>query len=77
MIGMGRAREAIYATMLAAAISVYGAIEGNVRRLIEADDGAWMFLCNSGAQLNRGTVKKCDMIAPVAVRYGLTQTETL
>ena len=39
-IGVGRPREAIDAAMLAAAIGIDRAVEGNVGRVVAGDDGA-------------------------------------
>ena len=51
VIGMRGPRKAIDAAMLAAAIGVDRTVEGHVRRLVEAEDGAREFLGHRGAQL--------------------------
>ena len=49
-IGMGRPREAVDAAMLAAAIGVDRAVEGDVRRLVAGDDGLRRVDADGGAQ---------------------------
>ena len=65
--GMGRARVTIDAAVLAAAIGIDRAVEGDVGRTVEAEDGFRAFFCHRGAKLGWGAIQGLHMVAPVAI----------
>ncbi|MEI9888209.1 MAG: hypothetical protein WDN08_17270 [Rhizomicrobium sp.] len=66
-IGVGRAREAVDAAMLAAAIGIDRLVERDVRRLVAGDDGAGGVADDLGAQGGRGTVLGAPAVIPAVV----------
>src|SRR5690606_7694011 len=63
--------------MLAAAIGIDRAVETDVGRLVEAEDGLRMLHRDGGAQLRRRAVERAHMVQPVAIGLACGEAETL
>ena len=77
VIGMGGPRIAIDAAMLAAAIGVDRAVEGQVGRLVVTDDRFGKFDHDLGPQLRGRIVDPLAFVEPVAIDLAILQVESL